>query len=159
MDNNLLLGILGIIGTVLAPIVTLFIKQYLDQRPLKNLSSQRRKSIEGNWKGTVTHKNPMQGWPKSVPIELKFSVKRKKVIGAGSYHSFVDSKERKWKLEGGFRTDQYLLLNYQNSDLSVIHFGSIILRLSSNGKIMSGNLIGYGPENEAVISALIDLEK
>src|SRR5712691_9342390 len=79
MDQAITVAIIGAVGTVVAPIITLFVKEYIEQKPLGAMT-ERRTALVGDWKGSL---RPVG--QEDIEIEITFTKKKKKILGTGSF--------------------------------------------------------------------------
>jgi hypothetical protein len=120
----------------------------------------RHEEITGMWIGTQEQKLDTGGFD-TAKVSVKFLARGKKVLGEGEvvYSRKRQTSRASFKFEGDFRTESFLLLNYQNIDKSKIQFGVWIVRLSSNGLDLSGDVLGYGIDSDKIVPALVKLSK
>lgn len=137
-------------------LVTFFVTKLYEQRHLLAISSDRKKSLVGRWKGKVCQPNISE-----YDIELTLSVTKHKVSGEARLEHLEGEATRivKLSLDGGFLYEKFLKLDYKNTDSSNIQFGSITLEVSSNSKRMQGKFSGYGSTTESVVGGDMSLEK
>ena len=84
---------------------------------------------------------------------------KKRIKGEISYNDPITNKKNIFTITGGFHSENYLLLNYENSDESNVHFGSAILELSPNPNTLKGLFQGFGRESRSIVSGEILLHK
>lgn len=54
---------------------------------------------------------------------------------------------------------EFMLIHYRNVREEKRQFGSVILRISSDGLALSGVLVGYGVRSERAVTATLDLKR
>ncbi|MBU1101949.1 MAG: hypothetical protein KKA84_16250 [Bacteroidetes bacterium] len=158
MDSNLLITVLSITVTIISVFIAVY-QIYLTRKPFKVITRGRQYSLEGLWKGKYTQDNKTGGNKLEGEMRLSLSPGRKKVIGIVTITSYYYKKDYEFIVDGGFKADRFLFLNYWNKNDSVTQFGNIILELTSNAEILKGRFIGYGPESEKIVTAQIVFNK
>ena len=149
MDSTIIAGILGATSTIVAIILTPIAQQYFESKIFFPISKDRRKCLEGDWQGivrqavSVTEFNPIN-------CMLNFKIKGRKVIGTGIITIKPDEMYRV-SLNGSFRNDRFLKMDYQNDDSNVLQFGSFIFHLSDDSKELDGRFVGYGFKSKSII--------
>ena len=63
----------------------------------------------------------------------------------------------KWFCKGGFKSERFLEITFQNRDDKIIQFGSLLMELDPLGKNLSGRVQGFGPVSGRIISGLVEL--
>ena len=153
MDSTIAAAIISAIAVMAAAIWPSISKNI----NFSTISGQRRKQLEGSWQGTTSQKRGPEGDPIEVELflEIKLSWRRIKtealVRGGGTEIKTVGS--------GGFLWGDYFQVNYRGSNAAIINFGTLILRLHSHGRGLSGRLLGYGSESEDLVYGKVALRK
>lgn len=78
------------------------------------------------------------------------------------YHDVLDENNREieFKLKGKIiEKFDYLKIEYQNSNKETIHFGYVLLKLSSDGKWLEGGFTGHGLMSEKIVHGEVKLSK
>lgn len=70
-------------------------------------------------------------------------------------------KEIKLQIKGGFidGDENYLKLEYSDTNPLVLRYGTIIFNLTPDGEALEGRFVGYAPEPRKLIYGKIDLTK
>ncbi|SEH06301.1 Uncharacterised protein [Candidatus Venteria ishoeyi] len=87
---------------------------------------------------------------------------KKEVIGTGEVDfpvSEVENHAFNISLTGGFLHERFLKLDYKNTNLAAVQFGSSLLTLSSDGTKLNGRFLGYGAKTERLVFGEIKLQK
>ena len=117
----------------------------------------RSEAINGRWQGVLYQDEG----PYGKPIEYKFGaiLSAKGTAISGSATIDFNDKQYQLVLEGRF-IDVYLVeLSYRNIDPTVVHFGRIILELSSLGNEWISKFIGYGLLSRAIVSGTLECRR
>ena len=67
-----------------------------------------------------------------------------------------DKTPNKLLLEVQFHENSYLQLEYRNQDKTIFQFGVIILKLSADGRKLSGRFMGFGWEREDIVFGKVE---
>jgi len=151
MTTQKTIALSAVLATVISPILTLLIKQVLENRNLPSISNTR--NLTGNWKGETIQENE-----RKVIISSSIKSKRKSIKGTAKI-SWEDNQNMELKINGHFLDENYIHINYMPKDTNIKNFGSQILRISSNANKLEGLTIGYGSEQEHIISGKTILDK
>jgi hypothetical protein len=147
MDITLIVGIIGGICTIAAAIITPLVQTYFETRIFFPISNDRRKILQGIWKGTV-NQNLSDGTFKTFTVDLDLNIKGKKIQGTG----IINAEELFYvSLDGSFRNDRFLKMDYQNKNLKILQFGSFVFHLSDDSRELVGKFVGYGHLSKAII--------
>jgi hypothetical protein len=147
-------AIIAAIGAVAGATLSAFIKSYLENRNFFSNSGDRRKALTGVWSGIVDQvSSNVTGYK----IELNIIATKKQIIGSGKVYR--SGQIISIKLSGAFRNDEFLKLDYENSEGRIIQFGSFILELSSGSDTLDGRFVGYGHVSKSIIHGSVSLSK
>lgn len=151
-------AIIAAAATIISAIITVLLKDYLDRRKenYKKQSDQRRRIISGTWKGTYEQLLNEKLITIDIVMELKIS-SRGTITGIAKVA--YENYSFQVVIKGGFYSDDFLKMDYENSDRSVVQFGSFVFRLASNAKNIKGCFVGFGHINERIISGQATLDK
>ena len=161
MDSTIVAAFVSGVLAIVAPIVTLLLKQYLDNRVKLPIAAGRRQALSGRWEGSLHQDRGPDGKPIDFPGSIDISAGRKTVSGTLTIRLDLDGQieQAKFNLSGGFLHGVFLLLNYLPRDEATIQFGSIVLELDAAGNLLEGRFVGYGKITQAVISGTVRFEK
>lgn len=156
MEPTVLAALIGSIATISSPVIVLFIKNWLEERPLQSIPISRVRAAAGNWRGTAQFKEGE--YSRKIDIDCEIKTIRRKCIGRVRG---VDPTGKPYylRLEGIPLDYRYFKLDYKDEDQKVIRHGSIIVMLSSNGSKLSGRYIGYAANLETLIYGKIELTR
>ncbi len=154
MNTIIIVAIIGATATCIAPIVTLFIKNYFDNKEYIRIKGR---SIVGKWKGEVTQEYGSSEVSYKVTIELK--KKGKKLLGTCRVepHEILEKKSYNLVLNGALFTNEIFKIDYKNKDSNVKQFGTFLMKLLPEGDKIIGRFVGFGVRQEKLISGRIDL--
>lgn len=159
MKSEYIVALIGAIGTIASPILTIFVSDWVNTILYQRISGTIGKAIQGKWHGTI-HQFVNDGETAQFddfPIEFTFKVNQKKVIGESDINYRGDNIEL--VAEGYFPAERYLLLTYRNKSDITMQFGSIVMKLDSEGNKLKGKYVGHGNINEKIIEGIISLQK
>jgi hypothetical protein len=151
MQQEYIKAIIGGAATILSAIITLIVKNWLDNAPYPSIKGKR--SITGNWKGRTT-----QDDNKIVNVTGKITSKSKKIKGEARIE-WEGEKYMDLKIKGNYLDEDHVLINYHSVDSNVKNYGSQILKISANCKKLQGYTIGFGSEAEEIIRGETILDK
>ncbi|MDX1939016.1 MAG: hypothetical protein SFU99_00610 [Saprospiraceae bacterium] len=147
---ELYVALIGAIAIIVAPIITLIIQEWIQNRKYPSVGNRR--DISGIWKGST-----VQGNSRSVNISGILKAKTKKISGDAVVE--WENSSMKLKFKGHFLDENHIHINYESDDKTIKNFGSQILKISSNGSKLEGLTIGYGSEAESIISGTTILNR
>ena len=156
MDPTVIAALIGALGTLLAPVVTLLI---FERRHFLGIPLERREALTGSWKGLVNqYVGPgPSGEPIIFPILIKFTLGKKVVRGQATYT--WEEESRDILINGGFIDDRYIKFEYKDADPRIIRYGMGMFELSADGHTLLGKLIGYSAEMHSMVHCDLNLEK
>jgi hypothetical protein len=157
MDVPLYPALIGGACTLSAPIVALMVKSWLGRRSFRPLAPSRRQAIQGVWRGnTVQEKGPTG---EAAEVDLLLTLRAFRNVVKGHARVRWKSVEERVALEGGFRSDSFLLLTYNSTSAITLNFGTLLLRLSANGDRLHGRMLGFGSESETIVHGCTELQR
>jgi hypothetical protein len=85
----------------------------------------------------------------------------KVVSGTGGFRAtfFGNDYECNLVVRGGFLFERFLRFAYQNSDESIVQFGSMTLELDDDYLSLKGRFLGYGSVAKRLVYGSIELKK
>jgi hypothetical protein len=122
-----------------------------------SLPASRRKQLEGSWRGTTQQAAGPDGTPITVDVVADVTVSWRKVSTKTRLKG--GGMELQSRARGGFVWGDYLILNYKNVRPSLVNFGTVLLRFHSDGRHLSGGMVGYGANSERIVHGKMSLEK
>src|SRR5262249_17510552 len=114
MDSTITAAIIGGVVAIVAPILTLIVKEYLEQKSLKAVKG-RRGALVGKWKGPLKRTVGPGGAPLNVEVTIEFTKHGKRILGRAIYTP-NGSTTRQLDFTGGFLHEQFVKLDYKNPD-------------------------------------------
>ena len=151
MDSEILNSIIGAVGIIIGTIGAVIVKTFVENRFLSKVSKNRKGNLQNRWKGQVT-----QADSDNFEFEMTLQVRRRKISGTGIIRGVPDKLV---VLEGGYRNDRFLKMDYHNQNKGIIQFGSFIFELSANNSELNGEFLGFGPNTQKIISGKVSLTK
>ena len=161
MDASIISAIIAGVVAIIGPIITIFVKKYLDTRSKLSIPAERRQAITGRWKGIVHQVIKLSDRPVEIPVIVNLVAGRKIVSGRIHIETVWEGEKRKadFNASGAFIYGAFLHLSYTPSDSSVMQFGSLVLQLDPTGTVLEGRFAGYGQISKAIVGGTIRLEK
>jgi hypothetical protein len=153
-------SIIGIVCAVVGAVLAAVVKFWLEHRQsiFRSLTTNRRKAISGHWAGRVYQaEGPKAGVPIEFDIDFHLSTRNKKI--QGNAYFVWRGAPIELEISGGYITDDYLKLEYKDSDYKVLRYGTIFFRMHPDGKNLSGRFLGYAPEPQGLIYGKVDPSK
>ena len=155
--NTIIAGIIGALGTILAPLIVIYIQKKRAEKNLIELPESRKDALAGKWIGKMNQRKWLDKENIEFDVEFILKLHEKVVFGIGKYK--VNGVDVSLKGKGGFQNSRFLVFEYRNSDPYMLHFGSTILELSTNGQTLSGEFVGFGKETEDIVSGTLVFNK
>lgn len=157
MDVTLTAALITGLCTILAPIITLFLKNEIETKRYQTISKNRRNALKGIWKGYVYQRSPVPDDSIDYEVTITFKPGRKIEKGRAIYKigDFITDI----KLTGGFYDSKYLRIHYENKNPAIIQYGMALFEFASDTKEIRGDFLGYGIRTEGRISGELILEK
>ena len=152
--NTIIAGV----ATILSALITLFLKEYFDRKKegYEQVDGRIKDVIYGKWKGTF--EQTLNGNLHS--IELQFDLK---VTNSGAITGKVKvpygTETFDLNIKGGFYSQRFLKMDYENADRAILQFGSFVFKLSDSAKKLTGYFVGYGHLSQKIIGGDAVLEK
>jgi hypothetical protein len=123
---------------------------------------RRARAVNGKWKGVVKQ-YPGVLFPGGMeyPINADFTIENDNIGG----HFMIDlpltdeTRRIEFEVRGGFHHGTFVQFNYSARDIGAIQFGSVVTRLSADGRRMCGKFVGYGAVSEEIVSGSVELAK
>ena len=146
-------------ATIISAIITLLLKEYFDRRKeteYEKVKSQIRDAVYGNWKGH--YKQTLNGNMLSINLSMDLKVSSTGVITGKAKVPYGD-ETFELDIKGGFYSERFLKMDYENQNKSVLQFGAFIFKLSDNSKRLAGNFVGSGHVSGDIIGGNAILEK
>lgn len=147
MDSTIIASIIGGATTLAAVIITPIVKNLIEDKKFYPISKDRRSTLTGKWEGLV-RQNLKENDERSFNVQLNIKVKGRRIIGTGVISS---DNMHHVELEGSFRNDRFLKMDYRNNELGVVQFGSFVFQLSGDSRQLQGLFVGYGHLSESII--------
>lgn len=160
MNNQIIAAIIGAVGAILAPLITILVQEILSQKRYKK-TSRLKVLTENSWKGMAIQEFNDQNDKIEIPFEMEFRRRFNKVYGNAKYDApeGIEAMPGNMNIKGGFLKDKFLKLDFRNKKPEIEQFGVFIFEMNSYGKTLNGRYCGYGPSQEKVIHGKIELKK
>lgn len=151
-------AIIAGIATILAAVITLLLKEYFDRRKerYEKVDSRIRDVVYGKWKGYF--EQTLEGSPQTILLEMELKVSSSGNITGKAKFPFK-SETYEVNIKGGFYSQRFLKMDYENSDKAILQFGAFIFRLSDSAKKLTGYFVGHGHLTGNIIGGNATLEK
>ena len=161
MDAKIVAAIVSGLFVLISPILTLFIKKYIDDLQILPISAGRRCALKGFWKGTIKQEQKLNDTSLNFPANIEITTKGKRIFGVLNIQFEWNGENRNvsFDCKGGFYFNDFLQLNYLPNNSPTRQFGSMILMLDSIGDRLEGRIIGYGIRTRKIVSGTIIFEK
>jgi hypothetical protein len=158
IQSALILFLGGIIGSLITMIPLL--KQ--DQGVLIPLSKEWQRALSGTWSGIEIQEEGLGDSPVEFAAELYLEAEEKHITGV--YRAM--SNDPNYELKASFRVSggllhhrgRFLKLDYENRDVGVQGFGTILLVWTPKGSL-EGRIIGFSAIYNAIAPATVQLRK
>jgi hypothetical protein len=159
MSPTIVAAIIAGSVAIIAPIITLLIKEWIEQKPFSKISG-RQKALIGMWRGSLKQAIVREGTPAEMEITIKFIAKGKKILGSTTLTP-PGFAQRELGFIGGFLHEQFVKLDYSNPDPTIMQFGCYVARLdvTEDQKVLDGRFVGYGPDTKEVVYGTALLKK
>ncbi|MGL4631019.1 MAG: hypothetical protein ACRCVT_07415 [Leadbetterella sp.] len=145
--------------TIFASILTVVLKEYFDTRKLtyEKVEKRIKEIVTGRWKGSFEQIYNNQLTKFEVSLELKVDYNGK--ISGKAQIPWVNNSLIEVVLKGGFYSQRFLQMDYENIDKAIMQFGSYILKLSDNAEKLEGNFVGYSQHTGKIINGSANYDK
>jgi hypothetical protein len=155
MDSTLLTGIIGGICTISAAVISPLALKYSETKDWVSIPRDRRNALQGKWSGDVVQ-YLADATIRKFTVEITLVIKGKRINGIGI---IIADKLYHVTLDGSFRNDKFLKMDYQNKDPNIVQFGSFVFHLDDEPKDLVGRFVGYGHIAKAIIYGTCELKK
>ncbi len=149
METSQVNAVIAAVGTILGSILTIFTKDYIENRNFVFLSSAGRKSLNGVWTGEISQ-DVGAATARKLRVDLEIQTGWWLINGTGKIY-MEDSNMLFVNLKGAFGNDKFLKMCYENRRSDVVQFGSFVFSLSDASNKLAGMIVGYGHINEKVV--------
>jgi hypothetical protein len=159
MSPTIVAAIIAGVVAIVAPIITLVAKEILEQKPFSPVTG-RRKALVGKWHGILKEAKGPGGKPLEVDLTFEFTKHRKRILGRTTF-TLPGRATRTLDFTGGFLHEQFLKLDYNNPDPTVMQFGCYVAKLitTDDQKVLDGRFVGYGPDTGDIVHGTAVLNK
>src|SRR2546423_14769182 len=106
MNPTIVAAIIAGAVAIVAPLITLVVKEILEQKPFSPVTG-RRKALVGKWHGVLKEVNGPGGKPLEVDITFEFTKHRKRILGCATF-TLPGLATRTLDFTGGFFHEQFL---------------------------------------------------
>ena len=144
--NEDLLKVIGTgIATILSAVVTILIKNYFDRKKegekYRSVETAIQEAVGGKWKGYI--KQSLNGDLLFENVKVSFKVSDN---GSIKGEMKVPYKDELYELKctGGFYSQRFMKLEYENSNKAILQFGSMVIKLSDDSIKLEGYFVGNG---------------
>ncbi len=152
MDSQIVIGLLGVAGTTIAPIIAWKLASHSENDKFNPISKARLELLEGKaWKGFLL----LDGQDRN-NVVVNFKVKNRALTGSATYEKIGSNTKIIFK--GGFYSSSVIKLEYRNSEAHKFHFGTIILEMNGDADVLSGGLVAYGRSPDKIYYGQIQLK-
>ena len=168
MDNVIVASLLGATATIITAFVSpLFHYKIQEKRKSKFMptaSLSRQDALYGNWIGEMDQKVGLDKLLNKHIIILNFEnsqpiVGMMKLEFKVTNDEYIDDRSIEARIINTIFDGTIFKCDYVNKDNKATHFGTLYGKLSSNGKSISGEFLGYGLISERFVSGTIELRK
>jgi hypothetical protein len=166
MDTSIKVAIISGLFALLAPIITYVVTKELEDRYFEQMPYERQNALSGRWEGMMYQEVGFDGErlevPMEIPIDIEATVSGRRLEGVSKVKFPLPNGETDTSLvnfTGGFLHDRFIKIDYKNSNLATIQFGSMILELNSRGNMLSGRFLGYGDFTEVLVFGKVKCQK
>lgn len=150
MTAENMISAFGVLATIIAPILTLLISNYFENKHFPPVRNRNR--VVGQWKGET-----IQNTGERIEITANVNLKWRKIKGKATIR--WEEELMTLNIKGRYLSENYIHIVYFSSDPNIKNFGSQLLRIDAKSKVLAGLTIGYGSEQESIISGSTKLEK
>ena len=156
MDSTITATIIGIVGTIVAPIGTFLVKRWLDERPMRDISRNRLEGVAGTWEGKFYRPSDDEnGEPSLITFTANLGIKRKRITGGCRY----EGSDTRLIVSGWPLDNSSMRIDYRDKNPQVIRHGCTIIKLGPRARTLEGHFVGYSPELGRVITGQVLLKK
>jgi hypothetical protein len=154
---RLLIALIGFIGTVSAPVITLTVKSWHEQRQYPVPAEKRLNYLVGSWKGEFSQKDDKGD---SIVTETTVTIDNEgRIIGGQAQFTSFAERPTRLRLYNGVYDGKLLKLEYENEQGHVFQKGSIIGEMTPYGDTINGKFVGYSPELGRIVNGEIKFSK
>jgi hypothetical protein len=156
MDPAVIAAIISGSIAIVLPIITYGVTRFYDRRGMRKIEG-RRNAIVGTWDGEIAQE--VDGKLVSMKLGITFTAGKKVIEGTGKFINPVTNLLTELKFNGGFYHEQFVKLDFTNTDDIIVQFGCSILQLSSVGRTMQGRYVAYGSFTNLIVSGEVNLRR
>ena len=144
--------------SILTAIITLFIKNFFEKKNVsfKKVENVCKDAIYGKWKGHILQ--TLNGNKEYFDVIMDLKVTNNGIITGSAKLPFKDEIAI-LELDGGFYSQRFIKINYENTNKAILQFGTFIFKISDSAKVLKGNFVGYGYISGDIIAGNVCFEK
>ena len=156
METPIIVAIISGSVAIASPLITYVVTRMIDRRKLKDITG-RRKAVIGSWQGNLVQE--MSGTVFTIELEMTFVAGKKTIEGRSEFYNPITNQITRLRFTGGFYHEQFVKLDYTNTDELVVQFGCSILKLSADGRSLEGSYVGYGSVTNQIVVGKVTLHR
>jgi len=117
--------------------------------------------LPGHWTGKTQEEHFVGAKPIVYSVTWQFTVDGSKVSAksTSTFESDGSTRSVTYDLAGEFVSDQFIRLEYRNTDVSNLNFGTEVIQLDYSGSSFSGWFVGFNSKRGGIIAGKIVGEK
>ena len=168
MDNAIIASLLGgtatLITAFVSPLIHYKIQEKRKSKFMPTASITRQDALYGNWIGEMDQKVGIDKLLNKHSLHLNFE-NSQPIIGTMKLEfkvtdeEYIDDRSIEARIINTIFDGIIFKCDYVNKDNKATHFGTLYEKLSSNGKKISGEFLGYGLISEKFVSGTIEIRK
>ncbi len=157
MESATLAAIISGTAAIGSPLITLAATRIYDNRKLIAVKGSRRQAIVGTWLGRSKQKH--DGIDLETDVKLMITAGKKLIEGEAHFAGPITGRPTHVRFAGGFLYEQFVKLDYSNVEEHALQFGTVILLLSPDARVLEGRFVGFGAETRAIVSGMLKCVK
>lgn len=153
MEQSTAIIISAILTGIIGPIITLIIKNRIEQVKYPTPAKARlRMLIDNIWSGDFSQIDPVDNTKTfRTAITFRFKAKGRIVIGEANLIMFGNIPTV-LVIKNGIFDGDILKIEYENINRGIFQKGSIALEMNAFGNALEGMFVGYSPNLKKIIS-------
>ncbi len=146
------------LATIFSAVITLLLKEYFIRKKerYEKLGSRLKEAVHGKWKGS--YEQMLEGSHRTIDLTIELKVTTHGTI-VGKAKVPYKNELFEMNITGGFYSDSFLKMDYENSERAILQFGAFVFKLSDDSRKLTGCFVGYGQVSGAIISGNATLKK
>jgi hypothetical protein len=154
--NALITGAFATVVAIISVGGTIYISKRKVESKYADIKKYKRDAINGRWKGFFEQR--LKDELITYQFNLEFTVSKSGSI-SGKVNLPYKDEIFYIDITGGFYSESFLKMDYQNSNKEITQFGAFVLKIADDCRKLEGYYVGYGHKTGTITAGHSVIEK